>query len=189
MSTAAAVASGASAGMNIAAPFISYGLNAAAASKAHDRSKNMITRMPDYLRIAGINPMVAYGGKGGVPNAGVPMAAPAQMGQGASSSISTALESKRQHGVLRNIRLQGDLYAQQREESITRAMREAAEVNLTNARTAYELSRAEAAQLELTTERARRSADKSQAGQILNRLGRYGELLLGPVMSAKGALR
>lgn len=68
-------------------------------------------------------------------------------------------------------------------------MREAAEVNLTNAKTAYELSRAESAALELTTQRARRSVDKSKPGEILNRLGRFGELLLGPVVGAKGALR
>lgn len=47
---------------------IGYGLNAMAASKAHDRSKNMITRGPTYAREgllkAGINPILAAGAIG-----------------------------------------------------------------------------------------------------------------------------
>ncbi len=47
---------------------ISAGVNAAAASKAHDRQKNMMTRGPSYimqgLRAAGINPILAAGSGG-----------------------------------------------------------------------------------------------------------------------------
>ncbi len=47
---------------------VSAGINAAAASKAHDRQKNMMTRGPTYimqgLRDAGINPILAAGSGG-----------------------------------------------------------------------------------------------------------------------------
>lgn len=58
---------------------INYGLNAASASKAHDRSKNMITRRWQYeliaLREAGINPAYLFAKGGGPPP---PMRAPQQ---------------------------------------------------------------------------------------------------------------
>lgn len=59
-----------------------YGLNSLAASKAHDRTKNLMTRGPLYetigLRAAGLNPILAAtGGWKGASHAGQ-MAAPAQ---------------------------------------------------------------------------------------------------------------
>ena len=49
-------------GLDYADMGVQYGFNAMAASKSHDRQKNMITRMPAYLRSAGINPIMAARG-------------------------------------------------------------------------------------------------------------------------------
>ncbi len=68
MSSAQFIGAATSAVGNIINTGISAGINAAAASKAHDRQKNMMTRGPTYmmqgLRDAGINPILAAGSAG-----------------------------------------------------------------------------------------------------------------------------
>lgn len=76
----------------------SFGLNAAAASTAHDRAKNMMTRGPLYKRIgleaANINGILAAQGALGPNIPSIPMAAPAKasdmatQGLGAGSKMS-----------------------------------------------------------------------------------------------------
>lgn len=64
---------------------ISYGFNAMASSKAHDRQKNMMTRGPGYmmqgLRSAGLNPILAVGGLSNLASAKPQMAHAATRGQ------------------------------------------------------------------------------------------------------------
>ncbi len=66
--SAAAIGGGIGAAGGLLNTAISAGINAAAASKAHDRQKNMMTRGPTYimqgLRDAGINPILAAGSAG-----------------------------------------------------------------------------------------------------------------------------
>lgn len=86
---AAAAGAGIMAGGGILSGLISHGLNAQAASKAHDRSKNMITRKWLYeqiaLKEAGINPGYIFANAKGAAQGGsqrAQMASPAQMGKG-----------------------------------------------------------------------------------------------------------
>lgn len=81
------VTSAVAGGVSAAADFgISYGLNAKAASKAHDRSKNFATRHWQYeqiaLKEAGINPGYIFAGKGGGPTGSAKMASQAHAAKG-----------------------------------------------------------------------------------------------------------
>ena len=79
---------------------VSYGLNAKAASKAHDRSKNMMTRGPTYnmigLKAAGLNPILAAtgGALGGGAMAKTPQAAPASTYTGGAKNLLQAAQRK-----------------------------------------------------------------------------------------------
>lgn len=71
---------------------LSFGLNAASTSKAHDRQKNMMTRGPTYimqgLRDAGINPIIAAGSSGfGGQSARAPQAGSATVPDAGRASL------------------------------------------------------------------------------------------------------
>jgi hypothetical protein len=78
---------------------INYGFNAMAASKAHDRQKNLMTRGPGYvmtgLRAAGINPLAAFMGKFSPTGGPVPQAASSSVSGKFSSSSSRQANTAR----------------------------------------------------------------------------------------------
>lgn len=174
---------------------ISYGLNSAAASRAHDRQKNMITRMPDYLRAAGINPIYAYSPGAKPPNAAIAQAAPAQMGMGpvagAKAGAEAIREARTTNAAVRNARLQGDLLDQQRQESITRSVLNASQTTLNGARQVLEQRKTLGQELanqmmgyRRDRDRIRWKADMSPLGQGAIRAGTFSERILKPIQDA-----
>lgn len=90
---------GANFGLGLAEMGVSAGINAAAASKAHDRMKNMMTRGPTYqmigLRDAGLNPILAAtnGGKLGGSAASVAQAHAASQGKDHNKSMMAGIQA------------------------------------------------------------------------------------------------
>ena len=164
-------------GGGVALPFIgqaaAFGYASAAASKAHDRQKNMITRMPAYLRAAGINPLYAYGG-GGAKAPNVPMAtAPGSNARTGDSLVGLqkrVLESQAEKNDMDAFRAHTDAERIHQDGRLRKEQRLATQ--LANRMMA----------MDLKVRSARSAAEASDVGQALLKYGTYSDMA-GAMMS------
>lgn len=169
---------GAMAGMAI--PFLSqavgFGFSQMAASKAHDRSKNMITRMPLYLKAAGINPLYAYGG-GGAKAPNVPMAS--TPGNSAKATDMAQLE---------NLAANTEAAYELARKNFFQADQASRDADLKQAQTDLLKTQQRMVDMDLAVRFAQFQAQSSDVGQALLKYGTYADMA-GAMMgsSAKGA--